>query len=208
LAKISPYYWPRLWLLLNRPFRRLAGANDSVAAGDRQHVPLDEFAANLRQLVAIVQENTAANPTPCRIIIVGPPPICDAQHRVFALEKWGIEASRTNANTTRYAQCAVDVGRELGIPVLDLLPAILAVSADNGREYLSDGLHLSPLGQKFVYENLLSIIAEHFPELVVTPCPNTGQNANSSSSSQLPPCLPYHDSLPAGAGWETVFEGQ
>lgn len=182
------------------------GANDSVAAGERQHVPLEEYVANLRSLVGTVRESTAGNDVKCNVVLIGPPPICDAQHRVFSLEKWGVEASRTNANTTVYAQRVVELGKELGVPVVDLLPAMLAESQDSGREFLSDGLHLSPRGQAFVFDRLLAVIHDSFPELVVTPDAKTGQNANSSSSSALPHLLPYHDAFQLGGDCAAVLE--
>ena len=66
---------------------------------------------------------------------------------------------------------------------------------DGWNAFLSDGLHLSPLGQKFVAEELIKLIAKQWPELAITPCPITGSSSNSGSRSALPIELPTHDLL-------------
>jgi len=62
--------------------------------------------------------------------------------------------------------------------------------------YFYDGLHFSPAGHAFVYQLLLKTIAQHFPDLIVTPCPVTAQANNSGAVCPgIPTNGPHHDAI-------------
>jgi hypothetical protein len=99
---------------------------------------------------------------------------------------------RTTEHTRLYAEACSAAAKEMNVPCLDLFHAMLQVS-DYSR-FLCDGLHFSAAGHDFVAEQMLQAIREHFPELVVTPCPETGQWNNSGSKCPALPSLgPHHD---------------
>ena len=71
---------------------------------------------------------------------------------------------------------------------------------------LSDGLHLSPTGNKFVGEALLDTIDKLLPELAVKLDPVSG-NANSASEcKQMNRVAPWHDEIDHNQP-EIAFDG-
>ena len=102
--------------------------------------------------------------TTTKVVLMTPPP-CDTNIQY---------PSRDNENSTRlYAETCVLVGKNLGVPVVDLwngmqqqqqqqqqqqLPSQPSLSSLGQVEYLSDGLHLTPMGNYRVYELLLNVL--------------------------------------------------
>jgi isoamyl acetate esterase len=174
------------------------GANDASLFHEnpRQHVPLDDYRRNLKTLVQRVQEHYSAP----RILLINPPPLDHEQRFQFQKQRYGDLASgrleRTTENTGLYAEACFAVANELNIPCLDLFNAML--QAPDYSRFLCDGLHFSPVGHDFVAAQILRAIGEHFPELEVTPCRETGQWNNSGSKCPALPSLgPYHDLMEA-----------
>lgn len=100
------------------------GANDARlpnTPGFAQNVPLQQFKENVVKL-ATHELVAAHNPT---IILVTPPPVDER----LCLEKdrtVGINVIRRTAeNTARYAEAVREVGKTLGLPVLDLWTAFM-----------------------------------------------------------------------------------
>jgi hypothetical protein len=89
------------------------GANDSVLPDCHQYVPLERFKANLESLVThdALREH---NP---KVILVTPPPVCEYKMARFQ----DVTAFPRKAHNTRlYAQAAIEVGEQLGMPVVNL----------------------------------------------------------------------------------------
>jgi len=173
------------------------GANDSslAAVNPRQHVPLDEYAANLRLIVTRLKAQCPG----VTVVIITPPPICEA-----ALAEGRLKATRSLENAGLYAARAKQLAGELGCPCLDLWTEMQEAAPNKGwHAFLSDGLHLSPEGNKFVGSMLLATIDKDCPHLKVTPCEITGAPGNSGSSSELPYDAPWHNAITDPADFET-----
>ena len=164
------------------------GANDSCLPNgscSRNHVPVDEYGENLKQMIDMIQSWTctkSATETSCaykssKSVSVGllTPPPCDTSI------KYG---SRDNDVTKLYAIQVMKIGKEMGVPVVDLWNGIQApiqyddesTSIEKKKEstpqttkekeygtkwkqdYLSDGLHLTPLGNYRVFELVVDML--------------------------------------------------
>ncbi|MBN3311270.1 IAH1 esterase, partial [Amia calva] len=139
------------------------GANDS-ALQDRnpqQHIPLQEYTANLRSMV---QQLGSLGIPKDKVILIAPPPLDEPTWEKECQLK-GTSLNRLNAVTGQYAQACVQAGAECGTEVLDLW----TLMQENGQDftsYLSDGLHLSERGSEFVAQHLWGLL-----EKCVAPLP-------------------------------------
>lgn len=182
------------------------GANDASLELENPHhyVSVENYTRNLQTLIARVKEQYFApgnldSKHPPRILLITPPPLDHKQRLLYQKKRYGEKATgvleRTTENTARYAQACRTVAERTGHPCLDLFRAMEAQD-DYGPRFLNDGLHFSAAGHAFVAQQVLEAIANHFPELTVTPCPETGQYNNSSSTCPALPCWgPYHDHI-------------
>ena len=73
-------------------------------------------------------------------------------------------AERTNDYTQRYAAAVVQLGQELSLPVVNLWSS-MQTQPDWQNSFLCDGLHLTPAGNAFVYDQLQLSIDEAYPDL-------------------------------------------
>lgn len=130
------------------------GANDAAEQPSVQHIPLPEYKANLKFLVA------KARSTPCTaracILLITPPPVNEKQ----LLE--GLGDTTRKANVTReYAKAVGDVVEEINqgidkkrkkeerVVLVDVWTAIWKAAGNNEddlRSFLSDGVHLTSKG--------------------------------------------------------------
>jgi hypothetical protein len=69
------------------------------------------------------------------------------------------------------------------------------VERTNWREFLSDGLHLSTLGNQFLGEAVINEIDKSFPQLSVKPTPETGNISSGSVCLAIPQMGPWHDEI-------------
>lgn len=94
-------------------------------------------------------------------------------------------AERTNEYTQRYAAAVVQLGQELKLPAVDLWSSMQA--QPDWQSFLCDGLHLTPAGNSFVYDQLQSAINQAYPDL---------RCVQWYSASQQ-----YHEALPCFTMW-------
>ncbi|OCK78432.1 SGNH hydrolase [Lepidopterella palustris CBS 459.81] len=175
------------------------GANDASIpeALNKQHVPLARYRENLLRIVthpAIVAHKP-------RVILVTPPPVNEHLQWIRDKARGFERVSRTAVATKSYADAVCELGKELGIPVLNLwktfisktgwkieepIPGSMEINENSILEDLMhDGLHFNPAGYRILYDEMMKLIAEHWPD-------------------QLPENLPYifptwNDDL----AWET-----
>lgn len=95
------------------------GANDACFPlsnpVDNQCVPLPEFKKNL---IKIVQHPSVVAQNP-KIIFISPGPVQESKQKyIDDIREKG--PKRTAANTKKYADAVVEIGKELGVSVLDL----------------------------------------------------------------------------------------
>ena len=161
------------------------GANDTNV-GDAQHVPADEYAFNLREIVGFWRCRPDFRTRPAEVMILGPPPINDSGSLV---------GGRSNARACEYSRIAFAVARESNAHFINVhasfhaypepVPEHAAGYAYNfydplgsppeqdwptgGEAYKellqADGLHLTAKGQQRVYELLSAHIASALPHL-------------------------------------------
>ncbi len=72
--------------------------------------------------------------------------------------------------------------------------------------FLSDGVHLSAEGNKFVGEAILCEIDQSLPDISVTLCPYTGSSGNSGTNSALAVDGPWHDQIKNPVDYAKVFK--
>jgi hypothetical protein len=100
------------------------GANDSSLpdAPNKQHIPLDEFIKNLKEIIFHPQIK-AHDP---RIILVAPPPINEHLWWPRDQSNGYTSVSRLASTTKVYADAVVELGAELNLPVVNLWKAFMA----------------------------------------------------------------------------------
>ncbi|PWW79536.1 SGNH hydrolase [Tuber magnatum] len=154
------------------------GANDATLPNRSQHVPLDQYSENLKR---IINHPLLVAHSP-RIILITPPPICEYRTQDNDLARGIPGTQRRAANTKKYADAALEVGKALGIPTVNLWEAFVqhAGGWEEGNpllgskelpkneklgELLRDGLHFEPKGYQILYDLVLGTIQESIPEL-------------------------------------------
>ncbi|KAJ2799096.1 isoamyl acetate-hydrolyzing esterase [Coemansia guatemalensis] len=100
------------------------GANDASLPFARQHIPLDEFSDNLRQMVTSLHDPSSVYYSPdTHILLITPPPVGDRMWEKDC-KKHKIRVDRKNAVTKTYADAVKMVAKESGLPYVDLWTAI------------------------------------------------------------------------------------
>jgi lysophospholipase L1-like esterase len=157
------------------------GANDARLPNTmqaRQHVPLSEYADNLRKILS----HKAVQAHDPHIILITPPPIDERMCEADDASK-GIHQIRRSAKiTAQYAQAVCDLGGKLDIAVCNLWKVFMHEagwkdgdallgskdvdqSEDGLRSLLRDGLHLTDKGNRVVYEEFLKVVREQWPDM-------------------------------------------
>jgi lysophospholipase L1-like esterase len=143
------------------------GANDSCLPDgphSRNHVHIKEYANNLMRIIRMIQTWNAKETA---VALMTPPP-CDTELQ---------SPSRDNENVTRlYAEACIQVASAMSIPVVDLwngmqLPIAKNKDGQDGDsshlyksrqhwkgDYLSDGLHLTAMGNYRLYELVIDVL--------------------------------------------------
>ncbi|XP_072313945.1 isoamyl acetate-hydrolyzing esterase 1 homolog [Eucyclogobius newberryi] len=139
------------------------GANDAALKDEKpqQHVPLQEYAENLKELTKILASSGVSAD---KVIFITPPPIHEQTWEKECIIK-GCALNRVNAVTGQYAQACVEAAAQSGVDVLDLW-TLMQKDGQDYSEYLCDGLHLSQKGNQFVSEQLWMLLqrrVEHLP---------------------------------------------
>ncbi|GAA6016581.1 hypothetical protein JCM11491_006003 [Sporobolomyces phaffii] len=152
------------------------GANDSVLPGHKQHVPLAEFRDNLERAYLLLRDpDSPCHDAATEFVFVTPPPI-SVPDWLVERKRRGLtgQIDRDNANTRKYADAVVALGRDLAVPTVDAFAAIWTAATSeaetSGREfelvlgtYFTDGLHLSKKGYEQVVDRVKRVIGEAYP---------------------------------------------
>ncbi|KAJ2774954.1 isoamyl acetate-hydrolyzing esterase [Coemansia nantahalensis] len=151
------------------------GANDARLEGEGGHLPLEQYGDNLRYFVSLLRDPGSAHYSPdTRILIITPPPIGDKM--IERITAQGAQPQARNSVTGTYADMAISVAREHGIPHVDLYSAIndaaktAAAQDPHGKlegydQFLVEGIHLREKGYKLLYDLIIQAIAANWPEL-------------------------------------------
>ena len=131
----------------------MLGSNDSTKSSNKiQHVPLERFKANLHYIIDYLIEFFNSRE---KIILISPPRICDSKWREISLEKFE-ECTHSDSLVVNYAHISIEVAKEKNISFLDL-NKLMHDYGEKFEELLVDGLHFSPKGGQFLFENLLPL---------------------------------------------------
>ena len=177
------------------------GANDAsdFELNARHHVPLERYKSNIKEIAKLARHNFGED---VNIILIAPPPVCHDGRLEYQKEKYKEKATgkleRTLELSGKYGKALIEVAEELSLPCLDVWTKMQDSSSSTQpwQQYLSDGLHLSASGNKFVGEALIELIDNMLPDLAVTPCTTSGNiNSSSRSSISLPRIAPWHDEI-------------
>ncbi|KAM8954370.1 isoamyl acetate-hydrolyzing esterase 1 homolog [Pelodytes ibericus] len=138
------------------------GANDGSIKEEnpQQHVPLDEYADNLRFMIHYLK---TINITEDKIILITPPPIHEPDWEKQCHTK-GCKLNRLNSAAGAYAKACVQVASECGTDVVDLWTQMQEDDQDY-TVYLSDGLHLSDKGNQFLESRLWPVMEKKLSAL-------------------------------------------
>lgn len=130
------------------------GANDA-ALPDRacalQHVPLAEYKDNLRAIFALLKKRWPS----VVVILITPPPV-DEDGRLrypYAHDFSGLP-ERTNAAAAAYARACVEVARQWGLRAIDIWSRMQRFPGWE-KSFLRDGLHLTPRGNRVLFEEVV-----------------------------------------------------
>jgi lysophospholipase L1-like esterase len=195
-------------LITHRLFNQLEvvvvffGANDIVSPGldeqwSRQHVPVDEYVANLRSIVAHVRTVVNNDQTAPHVVLVGPPAIDERAWHAATVHRWQhatpaeqIPLNRTLENARAYSVAAKQLAGELDVPFVDLCHDMLA--APEWQLMLNDGLHLSESGAAFLAPRVQAAI--------------NSLAHGAFASEKMRPQLPLHSEL-TSENWREKLAG-
>jgi len=145
------------------------GANDAVLPEFVQHVPLDEYATNLRTLIGKVRKPESPWYAPhTKIMLITPPPVNVLQWSTRPDIEPGTPKDRDFALTEKYAEAVREVGKTEGVVVCDVFKPLWEAAGKKEEglaKFMNDGLHLNADGYTIVYEELVKTIKENMPEL-------------------------------------------
>lgn len=136
------------------------GANDSVVFGrGSQHVPVEEYAANLSKIADEIQK------WPAVPILITPPPL--HQEAADADNGGNSPGRRENENTALYAKACIVVAKKMKLPCIDMYSALTSHGKDQSglQSYFNDGLHLSGAGNDFVARKIYYELRKQVPML-------------------------------------------
>jgi lysophospholipase L1-like esterase/dienelactone hydrolase len=149
------------WVIAEKPVvvHLNCGLHDlKLSKKTKQHqVPLEQYEANLKEIVARVRKGTTA-----ALVFADTTPILDDRHA-----KRGADFDRSEADVTRYNEAARKVMREAGVPVDDLH----GIVEDGGADKLlgNDGTHYTAAG----YGRLADAVADCVLRQLIVNRPHT-----------------------------------
>ncbi|XP_077244162.1 SGNH hydrolase-type esterase superfamily protein [Tasmannia lanceolata] len=156
------------------------GANDAALLGrtnEHQHVPIEEYTENLKNIVHHLKE---CSPT-MLVVLITPPPVDEGGRMEYARSLYGEKATklpeRTNEMAGVYAKQCINVAKELGLPSIDLWSRMQETTGWQ-KKFLSDGLHLTAEGNAVVHGEVVRVFNEAW-----------------LSASEMPYDFPHHSEI-------------
>ncbi|KAK7373927.1 hypothetical protein VNO80_07349 [Phaseolus coccineus] len=140
------------------------GGNDSSfpdPSGFGTGVPLEEYVENLKKIINHIKSLSETT----RIIVLSTPPINDeVLNRQFARSNG--KPSRTNETCQVYSEACLDLCEDMNIKAIDMWTTLQKVDKWQDACFI-DGIHLSPLGNKLVFKEIMKVLkdAEWKPSL-------------------------------------------
>lgn len=123
----------------------MLGTNDAAEPNDggRNHVPLDEYAANLAELLDYIKSCGVPD---SKVVLVTPPPLDEERWKAHTGRKG--RPTRRLETTKKYVDRCFQIGQQRGITTVDAFNGL--IKEPNWRSFFAEGLHFSTVGsQKF-----------------------------------------------------------
>lgn len=144
------------------------GANDASLPTARQHLPINQYEENIREMILGIRKKTIAYKKDANgkdqvpIILFTPPPVSSkAWDHYCTVTSPRPLSPRSNEKSKEYGMKVKAIGEEMGCAVVDTFTLL---GGDNAEEeyskFLSDGLHLNGEGNKIVFQGLVDSIRE------------------------------------------------
>lgn len=118
-----------------------------------QYVTIDRYKANLHFFIDLLQNPKSPYYSPDTVILItSPPPISGPMRLLDAQRKWGpdVQLDRDPQRTEEFAIAAGQVARDKGVGFVNVWTAMMHAAGPDKeaglRQFLSDGLHLTPAG--------------------------------------------------------------
>ncbi|ORY05459.1 isoamyl acetate-hydrolyzing esterase 1 [Basidiobolus meristosporus CBS 931.73] len=184
------------------------GTNDAALPNSSQHIPVDVYGENLRELINMTKSPKSPYYSPkTRVLLVTPPPLIEQEWEKMCSFR-GISLDRKSEVTKIYAQKCKDIGQEMNVPVVDLwkhftkrirlarkdrIPGRRLLRGMQLKDYFLDGIHFSDLGNNATFCGIFATIKKHWPELdpekipMVLPWWDDINIDNPASSIRFPP---------------------
>ncbi|GAM87245.1 hypothetical protein ANO11243_052670 [Dothideomycetidae sp. 11243] len=157
-----------------RLFSIFLGANDARLPNSgtpAQHVPRDQYKTNLARILDCEQ----LKPHAPRFVLITPPPLDERLCvQTDSNKGYGAEKRRTAATTAAYAQTVRDLGRERGVPVVDLWTALMQAAGWDGDEkrMLHDGLHFNGVVYEILHKEWMKTVTTAYPDMAPDKLPH------------------------------------
>jgi len=143
-----------------------AGANDACLPGsisDVQSVPLDQYRANLVEIVTLLKGADCTLNPDLHLIIIGPPQCDSKAWGLFSQQRHKLPTppvTRDNEHTRQYSEAARSVAAQFNLPFVHTF----SLTSD-WNSTLVDGLHFTPKGNHALFKVLLLVIQKSYPTL-------------------------------------------
>jgi lysophospholipase L1-like esterase len=137
----------------------MLGANDNSSS--YQHVPIDEYEANLRALAEWLLQDMGVQ----HLLVMAPPPYCATRHtnaRGIPID----EAPRSDDRHAAYGDRAKAVAASVGAAFVSMRDAIRGELQEEWGTALHDGLHFSDAGNQIAFRAVQRAIEEQLPNIV------------------------------------------
>ncbi|PVU92901.1 hypothetical protein BB561_003547 [Smittium simulii] len=168
------------------------GENDASFPENKQSVPLEEYKANLSEMIQMVTDPKSKYYSKyTKIILITPPVVCDIMWEK-RLKEFGVNTqNRSNTCAKIYSDAATQVGKNHNVAVVNLWEAfnnriqqlfdtdidtslnedIVGYSLDKSSptfgfdQLLSGGLHPNKAGNDLIIKEVMAAIEKNYPEL-------------------------------------------
>lgn len=146
------------------------GANDACIPPSPQHVPLEQFKANLSHIINLVKSPESKYYSPqTEILLLTPPPIDTIQRGAdLGSRNPPLELDRIFEITKAYAEGVKEVAKAHSVHLVDVFDAVWDAAGHTEKglsKYLGDGLHCTSAGYEIVYEEIIKVITKELPLL-------------------------------------------
>ncbi|PFX28179.1 Isoamyl acetate-hydrolyzing esterase 1-like [Stylophora pistillata] len=131
----------------------LLGSNDAVCnETDPRGLTVEQYTTNLTDiLMQFMNDGIEAS----QLVLLTPPAVVDNKYKKFCAEL-DVPVSLCDGQVKCFAEKCVDVGKKLGVEVVDLYK--LFHGQPNWESFLSDGLHFSKEGNQFVAQQVIPVL--------------------------------------------------